>query len=62
VADLTAAGADEQRQFEVGVEFATAQVQELLDANVPGIHFYVLNKSQATAAVLRAVRHEPIAR
>ena len=56
VAALTACGDDEQRQFETGVEFATAQVQELLDANVPGIHFYVLNKSQATAAVLRAVR------
>jgi methylenetetrahydrofolate reductase (NADPH) len=62
VSDLTAAGDDEQRQFEVGVEFATAQVQELLDAGIPGIHFYVLNKSQATAAVLRAVRQEPIAR
>jgi len=61
-AGLTAAGEDEQRQFEVGIEFATAQVQELLDAGVPGIHFYVLNKSQATAAVLRAVRMEPMAR
>ena len=56
VAALTACGDDEQRQFEIGVEFATAQVQELLDANVPGVHFYVLNKSQATAAVLRTVR------
>lgn len=61
VAALTACGDDEQRQFDTGVEFATAQVQELLDANVPGIHFYVLNKSQATAAVLRAVRMEPMA-
>ncbi|MCE9544553.1 MAG: methylenetetrahydrofolate reductase [NAD(P)H] [Planctomycetia bacterium] len=60
VAALTACGDDEHRQFETGVEFATAQVQELLDANVLGIHFYVLNKSQATAAVLRAVRMEPM--
>lgn len=43
-------------QFAVGVEFATAQVQALVDGGAPGVHFYVLNKSQATAAVLRAVK------
>jgi len=46
---------DEQWQFEVGVEFAQQQVRELLDKGVPGIHFYVLNKSQATKRVLEAV-------
>jgi methylenetetrahydrofolate reductase (NADPH) len=47
---------DEDWQFQVGVEFATRQVAGLLSAGVPGIHFYVLNKSQATSAVLHAVR------
>jgi methylenetetrahydrofolate reductase (NADPH) len=42
-------------QFEAGVDFATRQVAELIAAEVAGVHFYVLNKSQATAAVLRAV-------
>lgn len=46
---------DEDWQFRVGVDFATRQVQGLIDAGVPGLHFYVLNKSPATAAVLRAV-------
>jgi methylenetetrahydrofolate reductase (NADPH) len=46
---------DEQWQFEVGVELAQQQVRELLDHGVPGIHFYVLNKSQATKRVLEAV-------
>jgi methylenetetrahydrofolate reductase (NADPH) len=50
-----AAGADEAAQFEAGVEFAARQVQGLLDEGVPGIHFYVLNKSPATARVLRQV-------
>ena len=50
-----AAGDDEATQFEAGVEFATRQVRELLDAGVPGIHFYVLNKSPATVRVLRDV-------
>ncbi len=44
---------DADWQFQVGVEFATAQVRELRDAGVPGVHFYVLNKSQATSQVLR---------
>ena len=50
-----AAGADEAAQFEAGVEFASRQVQGLLDGGVPGIHFYVLNKSTATSRVLRQV-------
>jgi len=55
VADLAARDDNVEDQFEVGVEFATAQVQELLDAGVPGVHFYVLNKSTATCRVLRGV-------
>jgi methylenetetrahydrofolate reductase (NADPH) len=47
---------DAQWQFEVGVRWAQAQVQELIGAGVPGLHFYVLNKSPATAAVLNGVR------
>ncbi|NDC54623.1 MAG: methylenetetrahydrofolate reductase [NAD(P)H] [Planctomycetia bacterium] len=50
-----AAGDDEAAQFEAGVEFATRQVRELIDAGVPGIHFYVLNKSPATVRVLTNV-------
>ncbi|MBW3597938.1 MAG: methylenetetrahydrofolate reductase [NAD(P)H] [Planctomycetes bacterium] len=47
---------DADWQFQVGVEFAARQVQELVDRGIPGLHFYVLNKSQATAAVLEGVR------
>jgi methylenetetrahydrofolate reductase (NADPH) len=43
---------DEQWQFEVGVEYARDQVQELIGAGVPGVHFYVLNKSSATGQIL----------
>jgi methylenetetrahydrofolate reductase (NADPH) len=56
VASLTRYDESPDEQFEIGVEFATRQVQELIDAGVPGIHFYVLNKSQATARVLRGVK------
>lgn len=43
---------DEKWQFDVGVEHARQQCQELLDAGVPGIHFYVLNKSLATSLII----------
>jgi len=43
-------------QFATGVRWAARQVQELIDAGVPGVHFYVLNKSPATVAVLNEVR------
>jgi methylenetetrahydrofolate reductase (NADPH) len=46
---------DPEWQFQVGVEFAQAQVDELLGAGIPGIHFYVLNKSKATVEILEAV-------
>lgn len=55
IAALEAHEASVDDQFEVGVQFATEQVQGLLDAEVPGVHFYVLNKSPATARVLRTV-------
>ena len=46
--------ADPEWQFSAGVEFAQQQVAELLNNGIPGVHFYVLNKSQATAEVLKA--------
>ncbi|HAN96797.1 MAG TPA: methylenetetrahydrofolate reductase [NAD(P)H] [Planctomycetaceae bacterium] len=42
-------------QQQVGIEHATEQVRDLLERDAPGIHFYVLNKSQATSKVLEAV-------
>lgn len=42
-------------QFKVGVEQAIAQVQALMERGIPGLHFYVLNKSHATARVLEGL-------
>ena len=44
---------DPNWQFSAGIEFAQLQVAELLKSGIPGVHFYVLNKSQATAEVLK---------
>ena len=46
---------DPEWQFQQGVDFAIQQVQELIDHGIPGLHFYVLNKSQATLKVLDSV-------
>jgi methylenetetrahydrofolate reductase (NADPH) len=53
--ELQGQGDDADSQFEIGVEFATRQVQGLIDYGVSGIHFYVLNKSPATCRVLQSV-------
>lgn len=46
---------DKDAQFQIGVDFAIAQCEQLRDANVPGIHFYALNKSQACNKILEAL-------
>lgn len=46
---------DKDAQFQIGVDFAIEQCQGLVDRGVPGIHFYVLNRSQACEAILKAL-------
>jgi len=45
--------------LEIGVEHATRQVAELLEAGVEGVHFYTLNKSPATRMVLERLGFRP---
>ncbi len=54
--DLGRCGDDAAQQFDVGVDFARGQVQELLEQGVPGVHFYVLNKSKATGTILASLQ------
>ncbi len=37
---------------DMGVEYATAQVRDLWDVGVPGVHFYVLNRSYSVSRIL----------
>ena len=41
---------------ELGVAYATLQCADLLASGAPGIHFYTLNRSPATRAILSALR------
>lgn len=44
-------GDDEEAVRRVGVHYATEQCRDLLENGVDGIHFYTLNKSQATREI-----------
>ena len=52
---LEAHGDDDEGQFSVGVYHAARQTEDLVENGVPGVHFYVLNKSRATALICRAL-------
>jgi methylenetetrahydrofolate reductase (NADPH) len=43
------------RVMAIGIEWAIDQCVDLLDRGVPGIHFYTLNKSEATRTILAGI-------
>jgi len=47
---------DAEAVQELGVAYATLQCAELLAGGAPGVHFYTLNKSPATRAILSALK------
>jgi methylenetetrahydrofolate reductase (NADPH) len=50
---------DADAVYQVGVEHATRQCQELLDRGAAqGVHFYTLNKSRATTDICRALTNK----
>jgi methylenetetrahydrofolate reductase (NADPH) len=55
-AELDAHGEDPEGVLDFGVAYATLQCAELLAAGAPGIHFYTLNRSPATRAILGALK------
>jgi methylenetetrahydrofolate reductase (NADPH) len=54
--ELDARGEDAEGVLDFGVAYATLQCAELLAAGAPGIHFYTLNRSPATRAILGALK------
>jgi methylenetetrahydrofolate reductase (NADPH) len=46
---------DPQAVLELGVAWSTLQCAELLRAGAPGVHFYTMNRSPSTRAILSAL-------
>jgi methylenetetrahydrofolate reductase (NADH) len=57
-ADLDRTRNDDAAARSVGITYAIRQCRELLAGGAPGIHFYTLNQSPATSAILRELRRE----
>lgn len=53
--ELEARRGEPEAVLDLGVAYATLQCVDLLAAGVPGIHFYTLNKSPASRAVVSAL-------
>ena len=54
--DLHQRRASDEAVAEFGVAYATMQCADLLANGAPGIHFYTLNRSPATRAILSTLR------
>jgi methylenetetrahydrofolate reductase (NADPH) len=54
--ELHAREDDAEAVLDFGVAYATLQCAELLAAGAPGIHFYTLNRSPATRAIVSALK------
>jgi methylenetetrahydrofolate reductase (NADPH) len=55
-AQLDGRADDPEAVAELGVAYATLQCSDLLARGAPGIHFYTLNRSPSTRAILAALR------
>ncbi len=55
LAELEVRKAEPEAILDLGVAYSTLQCVDLLSAGVPGIHFYTLNRSPASRAVVSAL-------
>ncbi|MGV3533492.1 MAG: methylenetetrahydrofolate reductase [NAD(P)H] [Chthoniobacteraceae bacterium] len=56
---LQRAGDDPEAVEDIGTQYAAAQCADLLHEGVAGLHFYTLNQSRATVAILRSLGYRP---
>lgn len=59
---LREAGDDEEAALQAGVEFAANQCRALLEGGAPGLHFYTLNRSEATLRTVSQLQRDGLIR
>jgi methylenetetrahydrofolate reductase (NADPH) len=55
IAQLAPYQDDEKKTYQIGVDIAIQQCEDLLKNGAPGIHFYTLNKSTATVDIFESI-------
>lgn len=53
---LEAAVDDKAAQRQIGVEWATDQIAELIDRGAPGVHLYIMNMSKSALGILEQLQ------
>ncbi len=49
---------DKEALVNFGIEFATSQCKELLEAGVPGLHFYTMDLGKSTVGIVNRLRDD----
>ncbi|QYY37475.1 methylenetetrahydrofolate reductase [NAD(P)H] [Ruficoccus sp. ZRK36] len=57
---LEAAQGDEEAERQAGVEWAHMQVKHLLEAGAPGVHLYILNRSDSAIDLVQALHADGV--
>ncbi|UCG57201.1 MAG: methylenetetrahydrofolate reductase [Phycisphaerales bacterium] len=51
---------DKEALVDFGIEFAARQCKELLEAAVPGLHFYTMDRSKSVAGIVSRLRYDGV--
>jgi methylenetetrahydrofolate reductase (NADPH) len=51
---------DKEALLQFGIELATRQCRELIEAGVPGLHIYTMDRSRSAAGIVNSLRDEGV--
>ncbi len=51
---------DKEAVLNLGIDFATEQCRGLLKENVPGLHFYTMDRSKSTTEIIQRLKNEKL--
>lgn len=51
---------DKAAVLDLGIDFATQQCRDLLEAGVPGLHFYTMDRSKSTSEIIERLKQDTL--